>query len=608
MDSLESSVVEQVQAVWGYDTLRPLQMEAIRAELDGRDSLTVLPTGGGKSLCYQVPPLVANRTDVVVSPLISLMKDQVDGLRSCGYPAAALHSGLTPEEREEELARIERGECRLIFVSPERVLTSWFQGIAKRAGVKAFAIDETHCISQWGHDFRPEYRQLAQLKQRFPGVSVHAYTATATERVRQDVIDQLGLVDPAVLVGRFDRPNLTYRITPREGRTKQILEILRRHEDEAVIIYCLSRKDTEKLASSITDQGVQARAYHAGMTPKERERTQERFASEALNVVVATVAFGMGIDRSNVRCVIHASLPKSIEGYQQETGRAGRDGLEAECVLLYSPADVMRWEKLIRMSAAESDDPEGSIAAHTRLLNDMRAFATNMQCRHRLLTEHFGQTYEKDSCEACDVCLGETTGTAESTVLAQKILSCVARVEQRFGVGHVVEVLVGGNTDAVRRWGHDQLSTFGLLSSESRRAVTSWVHQLVDQGLLDRTVDEYPILQLNDGSLTVLRGEREVLLTQSKRAKRESSLERGWEGVDRDLFERLRQLRFSLAQEQGVPAYVIFGDATLRELSRHAPVNRGQFREIHGVGDRKLEKFGDAFIREIKLHMEPMES
>ena len=335
-------ILQAVQQYWGYDQLRPHQMEAITAGLERQDSLVVLPTGGGKSLCYQVPPLVAQRTDIVVSPLISLMKDQVDALKACGYPAAALYSGVSDGDRREIEARAAAGQFRLLFVAPERLLTPGFLSLAKRINVRAFAIDEAHCISHWGHDFRPEYRRLAALKEHFPEASVHAYTATATDRVRQDIVAQLGLRTPRVLVGRFDRPNLIYRAVPRNDLEVQLLDVIRRHAGEAVIIYCISRADTERTAAALQARGIKAAAYHAGLDALSRTRTQDDFATEKLDVVVATVAFGMGIDRSNVRCVIHAALPKSVEQYQQETGRAGRDGLEAECVLFFSSADIRR--------------------------------------------------------------------------------------------------------------------------------------------------------------------------------------------------------------------------------------------------------------------------
>src|SRR5262245_33449358 len=355
---LDSRILEAVKRFWGYDTLRPLQDQAIRAGIDHRDSLVVLPTGGGKSLCYQVPPAVANRTDIVVSPLISLMKDQVDGLVANGYPAAALHSGLTDSERREIERGIAQNKYHLIFAAPERLLSPYFLQTIRKIDVKAFAIDEAHCISQWGHDFRPEYRQLARLKNEFPGASVHAYTATATPRVRQDIVDQLRLSEPNVLVGTFDRPNLIYRIVPKVNLEAQLIDVVRRHSGEAVIVYCISRKDTEHMAELLKLNGFKASHYHAGMEKDQRAKVQDAFAEEQLDVVVATVAFGMGIDRSNVRCVIHAAMPKTVEHYQQETGRAGRDGLEAECIMFYSAADILKWERLIQFSAEKIEDPE----------------------------------------------------------------------------------------------------------------------------------------------------------------------------------------------------------------------------------------------------------
>ena len=355
--SIDPQILGTVQRYWGYTSLRPLQAQAIRAGLDHRDSLVVLPTGGGKSLCYQVPPAIAERTDIVVSPLISLMKDQVDGLNANGYAAAALHSGLSDAERREIERGIAQDKYRLLFVAPERLLTSSFMQVIQRLEVKAFAIDEAHCISQWGHDFRPEYRQLRTLKDRFPGASVHAYTATATPRVREDIVAQLGLENPNVLVGVFDRPNLVYRIVPKVQVESQALEVVRRHTGEAVIVYCISRKDTEYTAEVLKANGVNAAAYHAGMEKASRSAVQDAFAKEQLDVVVATVAFGMGIDRSNVRCVVHAAMPKTVEHYQQETGRAGRDGLEAECIMFYSYGDVMRWQSLIEFSAEKIEDP-----------------------------------------------------------------------------------------------------------------------------------------------------------------------------------------------------------------------------------------------------------
>ncbi len=612
-----------LQRVWGYDTLRPLQAEAIQAGLSQRDALVVMPTGGGKSLCYQVPPLVANRTDVVVSPLIALMKDQVDGLRQLGYPAAALHSNLTAPERQATERGIRSGEFKLIFVAPERLVTPWFLETVDRLGIHAIAVDEAHCISQWGHDFRPEYRQLAVLRERFSGASIHAYTATATPRVREDIIGQLQLRDPLVLVGTFDRPNLTYRILPQVDRQQQVADVLRRHEREAAIVYCLSRADTESLALTLRAWDIKAEHYHAGMPPEERRATQERFASEETDVVVATIAFGMGIDRGNVRAVVHACLPKSIENYQQETGRAGRDGLPAECVLFYSQADVMRLERLIMKSAADAKDQAkaaANVPVQLELLNRMQRFATATTCRHQLLSEYFGQAYTKadsEGCGACDVCLGEVEGVEDSTVTAQKILSCVARVQQRFGVGHVVEVLVGAQTQRIGDFRHDRLSTYGLLRDMPRKAIQSYVYQLLDQGLLSRSEGDRPVLLLNDESWQVLKGQRRVNLVRPKaelartRVKAdfpEVEDEQGaeprdvWEGVDRDLFEHLREVRRGIATEQAVPAYVVFNDRTLIDLARVRPTSASLFGRIHGVGERKQLAYGDRMIEEIRAY------
>lgn len=601
VDAALHEILAAVGRYWGYDTLRPLQDEAIRAELEHRDSVVVLPTGGGKSLCYQVPPIIAGRTDIVVSPLISLMKDQIDGLRACGYPAAALHSGMTREERDETTRGVFAGRYRLLFVSPERLLNPWFLNLVERINVRAFAIDEAHCISHWGHDFRPEYRQMAALKQRFPNASVHAYTATATQRVSRDIAVQLGLKNPEMLIGVFDRPNLTYRVVPRIDVKKQVADIIRRHKDEAVIVYCLSRKDTESMAASLNDARIKARPYHAGLSQQERRRTQEAFADESLNVITATVAFGMGVDRSNVRCVVHATMPKTIEHYQQETGRAGRDGLEAECVMVYSAADAIRWESLIRYSAEELDDPDPVVNPQMELLGQMRKFCATVGCRHRALTEYFGQEYPRDDCQACDVCLDETADVDDATVTAQKILSCVARVQQRFGAKHVAEVLAGADTDMIRRREHDRLSTYGLLKDTPSKALTNWIFQLVDQGLLDRTPGEYPVLVLNDASWEVMRGERNVKLRMPKavvtktRAAAES-----WKGVDRDLFERLRELRMELARKNGSPPFMIFGDASLRDMARRRPTTSESFLAIHGVGAAKLKKYGKRFTKAIE--------
>jgi ATP-dependent DNA helicase RecQ len=599
----DGPVADVLRRWWGFETLRPLQAEAIDAALAGRDSLVVMPTGGGKSLCYQLPPLVGDTTDVVISPLVALMKDQVDALEAIGYPAAALHSGLSQEERGAIRDRLVAGELRLLFTAPERLVNSGLLDTLARVGVKRFAIDEAHCISQWGHDFRPEYRQLALLRERFPRASLHAFTATATPRVRDDIAKQLNLRGPAVLVGTFDRPNLVYRIVPRTDRVAQTLAILGRHRGEASIVYCISRRETERLAARLAAEGLLARPYHAGLDAKERHRTQDAFAKETIDVVVATVAFGMGIDRSDVRLVLHTALPKSLEAYQQETGRAGRDGLAAECVLLYSSADVFQWEALVRKSAAESEldeeEQERLVAGQLQHLHAMRRYAQAARCRHAALSEYFGQTYPPKPCEACDVCLGEAESLADSTVVAQKILSCVARVEQRFGVRHVCEVLRGAKTDAVLRNGHDRLSTYGLLASIDQRAAENLVHQLLDQELLERSGGDRPVVRLNDRSWEVLRGSREVVLLEPQtgsKAKVTKAEVDDWEGVDRDLFERLRRWRRRIAEARGKPAWTILDDKALRAIARERPDSLGALLRCKGIGEKRLADFGDAIL------------
>jgi ATP-dependent DNA helicase RecQ len=607
-DSPPSALLETIRRFWGYDRLRPLQEEAIAAAIEKRDSLVVLPTGGGKSLCYQVPPLMSERLDLVVSPLISLMKDQLDGLRACGYPAAAIHSGLSVEERRDAERFLASGQCRLAFVAPERVASPGFIAFLQRLGVGAFAIDEAHCISHWGHDFRPEYRQLARLREAFPQASFHAYTATATERVRDDIVEQLKLRRPAVLIGRFDRPNLTYRIVPRSDLRAQILEVLGRHAGEAAIIYCISRADTERIADFLKQRGLRAACYHAGMSSDDRRRAQDAFIREEIDVVVATVAFGMGIDRSDVRCVIHAAMPKSIEHYQQEAGRAGRDGLAAECVLFHSPADAMRWKSLQEKSSGESEDPEGGAEARraaAELLEQMRRFATPGRCRHRALAEYFGQDYELPDCGACDVCLGECEALEDATVEAQKILSCIARVGQRFGMGHVIDVLRGAESDRILALRHHQLSTYGLLRETPKAHLARRIHELLDLELIARRGEEFPVLTLTERSAAVLRGERRIFLAPLRRRKKAREAAAGAATAadfDRALFDTLRALRTRLARERCVPSYIIFSDASLRDMAVRRPRSPAEFLAVHGVGERKLADFGAVFLEAIAAH------
>ncbi len=590
---------------WGYRDFRPLQERAMRASLEGRDSLVVLPTGGGKSLCYQAPAVVRGGTTVVVSPLIALMKDQVDGLQACGVPAIQIDSSQTATERFAYLQDIRDGAVRLVFVSPERLVLTDFQRLLRDIDVRTFAIDEAHCISHWGHDFRPEYREMGRLRELFPAAAVHAYTATATERVRQDIIDQLALRAPEVLVGNFDRPNLTYRVLPRQNQLKQVLEVIERHPEEGGIVYCISRREVDEVSAGLVKQGVKAAAYHAGLSQEQRKQAQDAFIAEESDVVVATVAFGMGIDRSNIRFVLHASMPKSVEHYQQETGRAGRDGLPAECVLLYSGNDPRVWRSIIERSAQEGGAGPDYVAGAVRHLDHMDRYCRGATCRHRALVEYFGQTYEIANCGSCDLCLNDTEEVPDAVVVAQKILSCVARVNQGFGIGHVISVLRGEDTDNVRKRGHDRLSTYGLLKEHSKPGLRDWVYQLIGQGVLLQVGDDYPLLKLNDGSWEVMRGQRPVRLVQlARREKAVKAKAEGvsWEGVDRDLFEALRVLRKRLADEKRVPPYVVFNDTTLREMARVRPSSLERMRAISGVGDTKLREFGQAFLDVVEEH------
>jgi ATP-dependent DNA helicase RecQ len=592
---------------WGFGALRPLQEQAMRAVLDGRDSLVVMPTGGGKSLCYQAPAVLRGGTTVVVSPLIALMKDQVDGLRACGVPAVQIDSSQSPAERFAYQQDLRDGAVRLVFVSPERLVLTDFTNLLRDLDVRTFAIDEAHCISHWGHDFRPEYRQMGRLRELFPEASIHGFTATATERVRRDIIAQLALREPEVLVGNFDRPNLTYRVLPRQNELKQVLEVIERHPDEGGIIYCISRREVDELSAALRKHGVKAVAYHAGLPPEERRQAQEAFIDEQCNVVVATVAFGMGIDRSNIRFVLHARMPKSVEHYQQETGRAGRDGLESECVLLYSGGDTFQWRSITEKSAKEAGADPDFLAGALQHLDHMDRYARGAVCRHRALVEYFGQTYEPGSCQsACDVCLGDTEPVPDALVVAQKILSCVARVREGFGIGHVTSVLRGENTENVRKRGHDKLSTYGLLREQSKPAIRDFIYQLIGQGVLLQVGDEYPLLKLNDGSWEVMRGERTVRLVQLARrekGQRAAQVEGvSWEGVDRELFAVLRALRLRLAQERGWPPYRVFGDVTLRELARVRPSSLERMRYVTGIGEAKLREFAPSFFEALDGH------
>ena len=608
-------LADALHRVWGFSDFRPLQREAMHAILEARDSVVVLPTGGGKSLCFQAPAVVgppeggphARRgLALVISPLISLMKDQVDGLRVDGVAASYLNSTLLPHERDEVLASVREDRCRLLYVSPERIVGEGSQSLRRmlqQSGLRFIAIDEAHCISQWGHDFRPEYRQLGRLREEFPGVSFHAFTATATGRVQRDIVSELRLLEPVVLVGSFDRPNLTYRVVRRGNLHRQLTDILARHEHEAGIVYCPSRREVESLAEWLVEEGHRAVPYHAGLPDEVRSRNQEQFLDEQVDIVVATVAFGMGIDRSNVRFVVHAGAPRSPEHYQQESGRAGRDGLPAECVLIYSGGDFVRWRQMLESNGEWND------SART-LLRDMERYAAGTRCRHRTLVEYFGQSYERPECAACDWCLKELDPVADAATLAKKILSCVARVKQTWGTAHVTDVLTGKATEKVVAARHHELSTFGLLKEETTAAIRGYIEQLVGDGLLVRDGEPYPVLRVTASGAALMRGAgectlyREVKPPSSKR-KRSTLRDSFTVTVDSDLFDALRDVRLRLARERGVPPYVIFHDTTLRDMVVRRPKTVDDLHEIYGVGAKKAADFGDAFLDAIRTFRRP---
>lgn len=590
-----------LQEYWGYDSFRPLQQEAMDAVLAGKDSLVVLPTGGGKSLCYQAPALAMPGVAVVVSPLIALMKDQVDALRANGVQAAFINSSLTPEERRQVTDDARQGKLKLLYAAPERLVRDHTLAFLRSIDVSFVAIDEAHCVSTWGHDFRPEYTCLGQLKQTLPGVAMHAYTATAADGVQKDIIRGLSLQEPERLIGPFDRPNLVYRVRRANKKLTQIQEVVDRNAGESGIVYCISRNEVEDVAANLKSAGVRAAPYHAGMSDIARARNQDGFLADRIDVIVATVAFGMGIDKPNVRFVVHAGMPKSLEAYVQESGRAGRDGLEAECLLLYKGSDPVLWRRMIE--EGEPAAREGAL----RSLDEMVRFSMAVGCRHRAIVEYFDQQFERENCGACDFCLAELQFADEPLINSQKILSCVARLEQRFGASHTAKVLSGSKDQNVTRFNHTKLSTYGILKHEHGTTIRDWIEQLVGQGHLQK-VGDYGVLQITTTGREVLRGETTPqLLAPAKRVKdSRGRTEANWDGVDRGLFDSLRTLRAALAAEKAVPAYIVFGDATLRDMARRRPTSVESLAAVRGVGAAKLRDYGQQFLDAIVAYCSEM--
>ena len=593
-----------LRTTFGYSAFRPLQREIIQASLDGRDVFALLPTGGGKSMCFQIPALVRPGLTVVVSPLIALMKDQVDSLQASGVAATFLNSSLETSEARSRLAGLHRGEWRLLYVAPERLMLDGWTENLKSWNVSMLAIDEAHCVSEWGHDFRPEYRQLQKLRDALPDVPVTALTATATERVRADVIKHLRLRDPAVFVASFNRPNLTYRVLPKDQPLKQIIDFVRKRENESGIIYCASRAATERVAEALAGRGFLARAYHAGLDAEERGRNQELFLRDEVRIMCATIAFGMGINKPNVRYVIHYDLPKNIEGYYQETGRAGRDGLPGDCLLLFNPGDIAKQTHFIE----EMTNTQEQQVARAQLRKIVH-YAESAGCRRVELLEYFGEDFSNGQCGACDNCL-EPRANYDGTILAQKFLSCIYRVRQAsgfaVGMNHIIEVLTGAATEKIRRWGHDRLTTYGIGREISRPQWASVGRELTRLGYVAVGEGEFATLELTSEGIEVLRTRKPITLTRPMelpKAKRVTRRE-GEIECDEILFARLRSLRKKLADERSVPAYIVFGDATLRAMAREYPTNEREMEDIPGLGEKKLAEFGDLFAAEISAYLE----
>ncbi|MEI7798637.1 MAG: DNA helicase RecQ [Opitutaceae bacterium] len=593
-----------LKTTFGYGAFRPLQREIIEAALADQDVFALLPTGGGKSLCFQLPALLRPGLTVVVSPLIALMKDQVDQLQAAGVAATYLNSTLSADEARSRLSGLHRGEWRLLYVAPERLMLDNWQANLKAWNVTALAIDEAHCISEWGHDFRPEYRQIAKLRDLLPGVPVMALTATATGRVRDDIIKHLRLTGPHTFVASFNRPNLSYRVIPKDQPAKQIINFVRTRETESGIIYCASRATAERVAESLAGRGFLARPYHAGLDAAERSRNQELFLRDETRIICATIAFGMGINKPNVRWVIHHDLPKNIEGYYQETGRAGRDGLPGDCLLLFSAGDIAKQTHFLD----EITNAHEQTIARAQLRQIVH-YAESSSCRRAELLDYFGEKFPLDNCGACDNCL-EPRETYDGTLVAQKFLSCVYRIAQNssfsVGMNHLTEVLTGADTEKIRKWGHDRLTTYGIGKDLGR---PHWAHigrELMRLGYLAVAEGEFATLELTPAGRTVLLARTPITLTKPMdlpKAKRSARRE-GDITCDEILFERLRTLRKRLADERQVPAYIIFGDATLRQMARAYPVQLKTLEGITGVGEKKRAEFGGIFTRTIAEYLQ----
>ena len=586
---------------FGFDQFLPLQEEIVTNVLAGKDSLVLMPTGAGKSLCYQLPALCLDGLTLVISPLIALMKDQVDALNANGIAAALVNSTVSPQDNDAALQRAVSGELKILYVAPERLPMPRFQQFLQTVKPSLIAIDEAHCISEWGHDFRPDYRNLKSLRQAFHGVPVIALTATATTQVREDIVEQLDLHDANRFISGFNRPNLTYSVRPKRNAFDQLLDLLHRREKQSAIIYCFSRKDTENIAAQLVDNGINAMAYHAGLERDIRRSTQDRFIRDEVTVIVATIAFGMGIDKPDVRLVVHYSLPKTLDGYYQETGRAGRDGLPSDCVLFFSLGDKMNQHYFIK----QIEDPTER-AQVSEKLNQMVEFCETRKCRRRFLLRYFGDNWTQDNCGGCDVCLsvsGESGEEFDATIIAQQILSAMIRTGERFGANHVLDVLRGSRAKRVLELKHDELSVYGLARDFSDDELKEIFGLLQGEGFVAKAQGDYPTFYVSETGRSFLKSKTTLLLRKPVREYSPvPSASSGDLDYYRALFELLRSLRKSIADDRGVPAFVIFGDVALQEMAYYLPQSREAFAGISGVGETKLEELGDQFIKVITEH------
>ena len=601
MNAEAAPLLPLLKQYFGFSSFRPLQEEIIRDALAGRDVFALLPTGGGKSLCFQLTALARPGLTVVISPLIALMKDQVDALTASGVPATFLNSSLATTEGVRRLRGVHNGEFSLLYVAPERLMLSGFLEDLKRWKVNLIAVDEAHCISEWGHDFRPDYRQLSTLRGLLPGVPMMALTATATERVRGDIVQQLHLREPACYVASFNRPNLNYSVVPKSGAYEQTVEFIQRRPRDSGIVYCQSRKGAESLAARLVADGVKAAPYHAGLEKDDRSHNQELFLRDEVRVICATIAFGMGINKPNVRFVIHYDLPKNIEGYYQETGRAGRDGLPSECLLLFSAGDVVKQRRFLD----EKPPAERHIAEEQ--LQQMVHYAEAAECRRATLLDYFGENFPHDNCGACDNCL-TPRATFDGTLAAQKFLSCIYRIQERskfsVGLNHVVEVLTGADTEKVRKFGHAQLSTYGIGKEHTRAEWAAIGRELIRLGHARQDAERFNVVELTEAGRQLLRERKPVPLTRPMKAADTRAPRAGEITCDEALFEQLRGLRKRLADDRGVPPYIVFSDVALRQMARNYPQSDAEFLRISGVGDAKLREFGAVFLAEIATFLQ----